>query len=196
MNLPNKITASRFFLSLVYFVLLYLADSREHQAASSETLLIAASVIFLIAVLTDMLDGYVARKYHSETHLGRIADPLVDKVIICGSMVFFLGFARLSDIYYTWMVVVIMVREFIIHGVRTMAERQGIPFGATFWGKQKMFLQSVTVGGTLFYLTFPQTAPWSEAVVRALLWVTVASTLVSGLVYAIQARAVFHEKSS
>ncbi|HEU4339489.1 MAG TPA: CDP-alcohol phosphatidyltransferase family protein, partial [Planctomycetota bacterium] len=88
MTLANKITIGRFAVTIVYFVLLGIVGT---GVADDRTLLYTAFFLFLAAVVGDGLDGYYARKYHQETNFGRIADPFVDKIMICGSFVFFLG---------------------------------------------------------------------------------------------------------
>lgn len=187
MNLANKITVSRFALTIIYFAILSMAKTYNTSA-----FIVTAFALFFIAILTDILDGYVARKYKIETAFGRIADPFVDKVLLCGSFIIFLTFDKLTDIYYAWMVILILAREFLIHAIRVAAEAKGIAFGATFWGKQKTVLQSITVLATLFYMAYLTQFPnWGKITLRVLVWLTVISTIFSGITYIFSVKIVF-----
>ena len=118
MTLANKITLGRFAITIVYFVLLGICG-RE----ADWRLLYAAFFLFLLAVVGDGLDGYYARKYHQETTFGRIADPFVDKIMICGSFVFFLSIRPLAEILTGWMVMIIIAREFLVSAIRSVRSR-------------------------------------------------------------------------
>ena len=150
-NLPNQITLGRLIMAVVFFALL----SRYDQRVPSTTLLDVCFGIFVVAVLTDMLDGYLARRQNQVTSLGRILDPLVDKVLLCGAFACFS-----SDLFVDaagenvtgvrpWMVVLIFGREFLVTGLRGFSESQGESYAATFSGKLKMISQSVTAGVVL-----------------------------------------------
>ncbi|HKS17357.1 MAG TPA: CDP-diacylglycerol--glycerol-3-phosphate 3-phosphatidyltransferase, partial [Planctomycetota bacterium] len=148
MTLANKITLGRFAVTIVYFVLLGLVGT---GVADDQKILYTAFFLFLAAVVGDGLDGYYARKYHQETNFGRIADPFADKIMICGSFVFFLAIPALKELVTAWMVVVILAREFLVTAIRSAAEAQGIPFHASGWGKTKMIVQSFVVATAVFY---------------------------------------------
>ncbi|MBT6049481.1 MAG: CDP-diacylglycerol--glycerol-3-phosphate 3-phosphatidyltransferase, partial [Candidatus Scalindua sp.] len=130
-NIPNRITLSRLFLAIVFFVLL----TYRHFNISF--------VIFLVAAATDWLDGYLARKWELSTDLGRLVDPFVDKVIICGTFIIFVNVA--DDIIAPWMVITIVAREFLVSSIRGFSESKGIKFASNIWGKTKMFIQSWTI---------------------------------------------------
>src|SRR5271167_356699 len=115
-NLPNQLTASRFVLGLVLFVLIHLG------------LWIWCIVVFAVAAVTDWLDGYLARKQGLVSTLGRNLDPLVDKVLICGAYIFLLPVARAG--LAPWMVTVVVGRELVITGLRGFMENRGASFGA------------------------------------------------------------------
>jgi len=189
MTVANKITFGRFVLTIVYFVLLGLCG---RQADS--TLLYIAFFLFLASVVGDGLDGYYARKYKQETNFGRIADLFADKILICGSFVFFLAIPPLAAVLPAWMVVVIIGREFLVTGIRSVAEAQGIPFGASGWGKTKMVVQSFVAATAVFYAAHMSHIEWATWTLRGLMWLTMAVTAFSGVLYVIEARRLFKAK--
>src|ERR1700722_3530854 len=125
-NLPNQLTASRLVLALVLFLLIDLG------------LWISCIVVFALAATTDWLDGYLARKQGLVSTLGRNLDPLVDKVLVCGSYIFLIPVEGAG--IYAWMVTVMVARELIITGLRSFMENRGATFGADWLGKAKMGL--------------------------------------------------------
>lgn len=132
LNLPNLITLLRFVLAIILFVLM----DRDGWWRTS-------AALFIVAALTDVLDGYLARKYGQVTTLGRIMDPFVDKLIICGAFLFLLGKpdAGISP----WVAFIVLAREMFITSLRAFLEQHGLDFSAKFWGKLKMGLQCVAV---------------------------------------------------
>lgn len=191
MTLANKVTSVRFLLSIVYFVLLgWIASGR---GAESRSLLLDVSfVLFLFAAFGDLLDGYLARKYGEVTNFGRIADPFVDKILACGSFIFFLTIPPLDGMFSAWFVVVVLAREFLVQGIRSAAEAAGIAFGANAWGKLKTLVQNITVGTALCTASHFADVRWTECLTVGLLWLTLVLTLVSGAVYIAAARKLFH----
>lgn len=187
MNIPNKVTVSRFILSIIYFTLLYLGvDANETPERIHTPLLYASLTVFIIAALTDVVDGYLARRYNIVTKFGRIADPFVDKVLICGSFIFFTGWFSLKPFIGSWMVLVIIVREFLVHGLRTIAESRGVSFGSTIWGKQKTLIQCITVIWIIFYVVYLRNTEanwWGEILLQSLIWLTLFTTIFSALTY-------------
>src|SRR5947209_14804194 len=132
-NLPNQLTAARLGLAVVLFVLITGQAWRW------------CLVVFAVAALTDYLDGYFARKQGLFSTLGRVFDPLVDKVLICGAYIFLLpepGAGLLP-----WVVTVVVGRELVITGLRSFLENKGITFGADWLGKLKMGLQCAALFG-------------------------------------------------
>src|ERR1043166_473686 len=178
MTLANKVTSLRFLLSIVYYVLLSLV---VHGNSAERRLFLSLSfALFLVIAFGDLLDGYLARKYKQVTHFGRIADPLVDKILVCGSFIFFLAIEPLPKIFTAWFAVVVLGREFLVSGMRGAAEAAGIPFGATFWGKQKTLIQNITVGTGLGYAAYFPDRDWTHLLTTGLMWLTLVSTVVSG----------------
>ncbi|MEW6027730.1 MAG: CDP-diacylglycerol--glycerol-3-phosphate 3-phosphatidyltransferase, partial [Planctomycetota bacterium] len=193
---PNKVTTARFILSIIYFVLLYLAGLDEKPEKFDKPIFYAGMVVFIIAALTDTLDGYLARRYNIVTKFGRIADPFVDKVLICGSFIFFVSWPDLKPFVSSWMVLVIVFREFLVHGLRTIAESKGVSFGSSIWGKQKTFTQCITVIWTLFYLVYMRYTAgewWSAVLLKSLVWLTLFSTVFSALTYFYKIRKMLRE---
>lgn len=191
MNLPNKITVSRFFLSIIYFVLLYFAVFGE---AVEVGIIDISLAVFIVAALTDALDGYLARKYKMITYFGRIADPFVDKILICGSFIFFLSWNVLFPFLSSWMVVVIITREFLVHGIRGMAESRGIAFPSTAWGKQKTLIQCLTIIWIIFYVGHLRDQAIPMTVLKSFIWLTIISTVISGLTYFYKARQLLRNE--
>lgn len=184
MNLPNRLTVGRLFISIIYFVILSFAYK---DGVFQSKLLDISSGLFIIALLTDALDGYLARRYKMVTNFGRIADPFIDKVLICGSFIFFVSWGPMHDFMPTWMVVVILAREFLVSGLRAFAESKGIAFGSSFWGQNKMTTQGITIIWILVYFSHLKALQlgWTSIVFILLVWLTFVITVFSGLSYLI-----------
>ena len=150
--------------------------------------------IFIVAVISDFFDGYLARRNKEVTDFGRIADPFVDKIIICGGFIIFVLFAQ--DILAPWMVVLIVSREFMINSLRGFAESKGVVFPSDVWGKLKMFLQSATVCGLLLLFAFLQDVAAFKIAVIVFIWITIVITVISGVLYLIKAKKVLIESLS
>ncbi|MDN3514255.1 MAG: CDP-diacylglycerol--glycerol-3-phosphate 3-phosphatidyltransferase [Candidatus Brocadia sp.] len=172
-NLPNRLTLMRLLLAIVFFIFL----SYRYY-----TIALAA---FLLAWLTDWLDGYLARKKGLLTDFGRIADPFVDKIIVCGGFILLIQHGH--DIIPPWMVVVIVAREFLVNSLRSYSESRGIEFGATIWGKAKMFIQSLTISIILLFFAYFKHFIAIKQGIIFMLWLTVIITLVSGIKYMVKA---------
>lgn len=180
-NVPNQVTALRLALSIAVFVLIPLK------------LYLPALIVFLIAASTDWVDGYWARKYNQVTQLGRIFDPFVDKIIICGTFIY-LAAAPESGVL-PWMAVIVVGREILVTALRSFIEQQGGDFSANMSGKVKMVLQCAAVAASLLALMYVSKAPdrhladsqplyWTTTL---LVWASVISTVQSGVVYIIAA---------
>ena len=172
-NLPNRLTLSRLLLAIVFFIFL------------SYRCYTIALIAFSLAWSTDWLDGYLARKKGLLTDFGRIADPFVDKIIVCGGFILLIRHAH--DIIPSWMVVVIVAREFLVNSLRSYSESKGIEFGATIWGKAKMFVQSFTISLILLFFAHLQHIIAIKQGIIVMLWITVIITLVSGITYMVKA---------
>jgi len=177
-NVPNQLTALRLALSLVLFVLI----AFEYYLASA--------VVFAVAAGTDWLDGYWARKYGQVTNLGRILDPFVDKIIVCGTFIF-LAAAPGSGVQ-AWMVVVIVGRELLVTALRSFLEGEGADFSAKMSGKLKMALQCLAALLSLIALAQPvgQASEQLELAVAVAVWAAVALTIYSGAAYVLRAIAL------
>jgi len=174
-NIPNVVTAARFLLSIVVFVLIPL------------NYYLAALIIFSVAVMTDWVDGYWARRLGQVTKLGRILDPLVDKIIICGTFIV-LAIEPDSGIA-VWVAAVVLCRELLVTALRSFIEQRGGDFSANMAGKLKMVLQCAAIIASLIVLTYgrdesPTGMIWA---LRIFVWVAIISTVQSGLGYALAA---------
>ncbi len=135
MNLPNKLTVMRVIL-IPFFVVSLLAFNGQVQILRN-----LACGIFIVASLTDMLDGKIARKYNLVTNFGKFMDPLADKLLVCSALICLIQLGQMP----AWMVIVIVSREFIISGFRLVAAEQGIVIAASYWGKFKTTFQMIAV---------------------------------------------------
>lgn len=190
-NVPNYVTASRLVLAIVVFALIGWAQSRALASGSDEPvrwIYGVATVVFIVAAATDWVDGYWARKYGQVTQVGRIFDPFVDKVIVCGTFIFLV--ASPGSEVTGWMTVLIVSRELLVTALRGQVEEKGMDFSAKWAGKIKMVLQCVAAGTSLGVLSlFPaQGAPAELRVALVvLLWASVAITVYSGVGYVVAA---------
>jgi phosphatidylglycerophosphate synthase len=211
-KLPNRITMARLVLSIIFFILLALSDA---WPAPDSGLLLASFVLYIVAGLTDILDGYLARKWEVTSAFGRIADPFVDKVIVCGGFALLAGrnfaYTDLSALdgpiasipYWLhggmasgvqgWMVVVLIAREFIVSGIRGFSESRGVAFPASPAGKIKMFVQSFALCTALYQMAFLPNVMWALVMKISLVWATVIITVLSGLAYVGKARKLLVE---
>lgn len=180
-NVPNQLTLARLVLSGVVFGLM-----EAHWY-------LAAMITFIIAASTDWIDGYYARKYGQVTKLGRIFDPFVDKIIICGSFIFLA--AEQGSSISAWMAVLVVAREILVTALRGFIEQTGSDFSANLSGKIKMALQCVAVVASMLALLFisNQRPPWIEWTAVATAWLAVLSTIQSGAVYVLAAAKHFRE---
>ncbi len=133
MNLPNKLTMFRVIL-IPFFVLFMLVDITNVDKW-------IALAIFIIASLTDLLDGRIARKYNLVTNFGKFMDPLADKLLVCSALICLVEMAKIPS----WMVIIIIAREFIISGFRLIAADNGVVIAANYWGKFKTTFQMVMI---------------------------------------------------
>lgn len=134
MNLPNKLTMFRVIL-IPFFVFFLLAP---YFPAYGKYIALA---VFIVASLTDLLDGKIARKYNLVTNFGKFMDPLADKLLVCAALICLVATGKLS----AWIVIVIISREFIISGFRLIASDNGIVIAASYWGKFKTTFQMLMI---------------------------------------------------
>jgi len=190
LNVPNVLTMARFVLSIVVFVLIPLGH------------FVAAMIVFVIAASTDWIDGWWARKYNQVTKLGRIFDPFVDKIIICGTFIY-LAAERGSGIT-PWMAVVVMGREMLVTAIRGFIEQQGGDFSAQMAGKLKMVFQCAAAVASLLALNHMQTTAdatatlpmWLSWSLQISVWGAVILTVYSGLEYVVAAARILSRQES
>ena len=169
MNLPNKLTVVR--MALVPFFVASLLLS-----GSNETLKWVALVLFVVASLTDFLDGYIARKYNLITNFGKFMDPLADKILTISGMICLIELGRIPS----WIVVIIVAREFIISGFRLIATEHGIVIAANYWGKWKTTFQMIMI------ILMIMNLPALQMVTTIVMWVALVLTIVSLVTYITQ----------
>ena len=163
MNLPNKLTVMRVIL-IPFFVAALLYDN-----GSSQTMRIVANVIFIVASLTDLFDGKIARKYNLVTNFGKFMDPLADKLLVCSALICLIQLGQLPS----WVVIIIISREFIISGFRLVAADNGIVIAASYWGKFKTTFQMIAVILMIFNI------PALATVTMIMLVIAVVLTVIS-----------------
>ncbi len=175
-NVPNLFTAARLVLAIVVFVLV-----PWHCYWTS-------FVVFIIAASTDWIDGYWARRFNQVTQVGRVFDPFVDKIIVCGMFIFLAAEQPKSGID-AWMAVVVVGREMLVTALRSAIEQGGGDFSAKLSGKLKMVFQCIAIGASLVALTYGNEAlpAWLAGTVLIAVWLAVLSTIWSGVQYVIVA---------
>ena len=179
MNLPNKLTVLRVLL-IPFFVVALLWEHGENQ-----TMRYVAATIFIVASLTDLLDGKIARKYNLVTNFGKFMDPLADKLLVCSALICLIELRQLP----AWMVIVIISREFIISGFRLVASDNGVVIAASYWGKFKTTFQMIAV--ILLIIRNPALSRVTDTFV----WVAVALTVISLVDYLAKNHKVLTEGS-
>lgn len=184
MHLPNKITLGRIVLAAVLFVLLDTV-CREQPGG---LVWYVAFALFVVTVLTDGLDGYLARSRDQISAFGRIADPFADKIVICGVLVLATTLEQTREMVPPWIVLVVLAREFLVSGLRGYLEGQGTRFGARWEGKTKLFIQAIFCGAVLFYPG--DRMAWVAFLGEICLWATLVITVYSGLSYLRAARDI------
>jgi CDP-diacylglycerol--glycerol-3-phosphate 3-phosphatidyltransferase/cardiolipin synthase len=173
MNLPNKLTVAR-FIAVPFFIVAFMTGYYY-----------VAAIIFIAASFTDYLDGAIARKYNLVTNFGKIMDPLADKILVISALVCLVDSGQVAS----WMLIVILAREFTVTGLRTVAAAQGVVIAAGMSGKIKTALQMIAVP-----LLILQNWPFSMInipMADILLWASVIMTIVSGTEYVYKNRKIF-----
>ncbi|MBE5999034.1 MAG: CDP-diacylglycerol--glycerol-3-phosphate 3-phosphatidyltransferase [Eubacteriales bacterium] len=173
MNLPNKLTVFR--VALVPFFVAFLLLSREMVSLKW-----VALVLFVTASLTDLLDGHIARKYGLVTTFGKFMDPLADKVLTISGMICLIELGRIPS----WIVVIIVAREFVISGFRLIATEHGIVIAANYWGKWKTTFQMIMI-----ILMIMNLAPLG-LLTDIVMWVALILTVISLATYILENREV------
>ena len=166
-TLPNKLTMLRMIL-VPFFVAALLIQNGEIFA-----LRMTALVLFLIASLTDLLDGKIARKYNLVTNFGKFMDPLADKLLVCSALICLVQLGQLP----AWIVIIIISREFIISGFRLVAADQGIVIAASMWGKSKTVSQMISIVLLIINIKTPPLGVLTAISVPVMTILTVVSLL-------------------
>jgi CDP-diacylglycerol--glycerol-3-phosphate 3-phosphatidyltransferase/cardiolipin synthase len=172
MNLPNKLTIAR-IIAVPFFIAAYYLEWH-----------LVAFIIFVAASFTDMLDGKIARKYNLVTNFGKIMDPLADKVLVYSAFCL-----MVPDPVPGWMLIIILAREFLVAGVRTVAASEGIVIAAAMSGKIKTVLQMIAVCMLLIAPVID--AAWFLTLSKVVLWAALVMTVVSGVQYVVDNKQVF-----
>ena len=179
MNLPNKLTCFRVVL-IPFFVFFLLAPWFEGYGNY------IAVGIFIVASITDFLDGYLARKYNLVTNFGKFMDPLADKLLVCSALICLVELELLPS----WIVVIIIAREFIISGFRLIASDNGVVIAASYWGKFKTVFQIfmvivliVNIQNFVFYV-----------IGQALIYISLALTIISLIDYIVKHKNVLKDQ--
>jgi CDP-diacylglycerol--glycerol-3-phosphate 3-phosphatidyltransferase len=215
-HVPNALTASRLLLAGVFFVMLaYYQNQGDLPRPGDALWLNLALIVYVLALVTDFFDGYLARRWKVEGAFGRVVDPFVDKVLVLGSFIFFAGknftepwnqpdqIASPRNVttitgVVPWMVVVILARELLVTSLRGTMESSGEAFGAQLSGKLKMGFQSGTILVILLFVNYRRSlrgdALRCATIFRdACIWMTLAITVISGLMYVQKAVALFRK---
>jgi len=191
LNSANLLTLSRLPIAIVFFWLITLETEPAYAWAFR---------LLIVAGITDLLDGYVARKLSGSTALGRVLDPLVDKVLVCCGFIFLVGrdvtiwtepHMRHWAQVRAWMVALIIGREFMVTTMRSYSEASGRAFAATWMGKLKMFIQCVALGAVTWVqgdILGTKRSFWPNVFVVFCIWATVVVTAISGLIYLVMAK--------
>ncbi len=179
MNLPNKLTMFRVIL-IPFFVFFMLAPNMTDYNNY------IAVAIFIVASLTDMLDGKIARKYNLVTNFGKFMDPLADKLLVCSAMICLIQTGQLA----AWIVVIIIAREFIISGFRLIASDNGVVIAASYWGKFKTTFQMLMV----IVLILNIDLPFFQILGVILTYVALILTVVSLIDYIVKNKDVLKDQ--
>ena len=177
MNLPNKLTILRVIM-IPFFVAALLYDGGANQ-----NMRYVAAALFIIASLTDMLDGKIARKYNLVTNFGKFMDPLADKLLVCSALICMIERRELP----AWMVIIIISREFIISGFRLVASDNGVVIAASYWGKFKTTFQMIGVVLLIFNI------PALSTLTTIIVWIALALTVISLVDYIVKNAGVLTE---
>ena len=182
MNLPNKLAILRIILVIPFVIFLSLALEFSEIIGISIMLRIFATIIFVGAAITDYYDGKIARKYNMITNLGKLLDPLADKILVISALVTLAKFNQIS----LWFVIIIIFRELLITGLRSIVAAEGVVIAADKLGKWKTATQMVAL--TLIILI-----PFSFIVNNILLIIPLILTVVSGVEYVVKCKNILNK---
>jgi len=210
-TLPNALTVFRVILAGAFFVLLSLwqgigvNEGRRHPGSGVEPTLLASAILFLVAALTDAVDGYLSRKWNTTSAFGRVMDPFADKVLIIGAFVYLAGpafrsplagggFLQVSGVA-SWMVIVVLARELLVTSIRGVVEGRGGNFQANAAGKVKMIVQATAITTALATVAIldTSTGTFGRWLVDGVVWVSIAVTAISGIPYIVRGAAALRD---
>ena len=178
MNLPNKLTVFRVIL-IPFFIAVLMTNCAGEMSNW------IALAIFIIASLTDMLDGKIARKYNLVTNFGKFMDPLADKMLVCSALICLTAMGKIP----AWMVIVLVARDFVISGFRLVAVEQGKVIAANYWGKFKTAAQMVMICLVVADIQIGAV----QMITEAFKWIAVILTIISLGVYLVQNKDVMKD---
>ena len=181
-NIPNLITGGRFLLAII------LAFSLAREQTMTQGFL--SWLIFLIAACSDWIDGYYARRYHAVTVLGKLLDPLADKILVTTVLIMLIPLGRLP----AWVALIILAREIMITGLRGMASAEGVVLAASGLGKIKSIIQYIGLG-TLLFPEGLLPIPYLHRIGLAIVYIALVLTVWSGVDYFYRLRSVYLKKS-
>ena len=188
-HIPNALTVGRLALTLIFLgMILYAPTMGQDKPAAFLT---GAFVLFVVAGLTDIVDGHIARKFNVTSRFGRTVDPLADKILVCGTFFCFAIVAQPRLAAFDWSegtlhmirwgtAIVLFAREVVVQTLRHIAESHGVNFGAVVYGKIKMFLQSFGIGTVIIGWAFVS-RPWGDWFTLATYVLMVLMTVISGI---------------
>mgnify|MGYP001374536382 CR=1 FL=1 len=179
MNLANKITIFRIILIPVFLACM-LIDFQYNQYIGA--------IIFIIAASTDALDGYIARKRKEITNFGKFVDPLADKLLTMAALVVLVEKGKIPALF----VIIILTREFMITGLRTLAASDGVVIAASWWGKLKTVTQMIAI--VLILLDNFPFSKFNFPLDKIMLYIAVGITVISGIDYMIKGKHLFYER--
>ena len=189
--IPNILTLGRLVLTIVFLVMILLAPRYYNKGeVPFPGFLDVAFILFVIAGLTDIVDGYAARRLNVTSKFGRMVDPLVDKILVCGAFICFaiIGRPKLFNLspdvlaVIQWLVAFVLIaREAYVTILRHIAEARGVNFAATVSGKVKMFLQTFAIGTVVIKMAHVQTADWGYWFTTVVFTLMLAVTVISGI---------------
>lgn len=194
MNLPNKLTVSRFALTIAFLGVMF-SRVRFHETI--------ALVLFIAGGITDLLDGQIARRRKLITNFGILMDPLADKIMVCSAFIAFVGLGWIE----AWMVVIVVARELAITGLRLLAVSKNVVLAAEGYGKHKTISQIVAIISLLVLHSYKEWGPlgltvfgfelfgkpWVDWFTQVSVWVAVVLTFTSGWMYLWKNRAIYLE---
>ena len=182
MNLPNKLAILRMVLVIPFVIFLSLALEYTDKTGITMTMRVFAAIIFVGAAITDYYDGKIARKYNLITNLGKLLDPLADKILVISALVTLAKFSQIS----LWFVIIIIFRELLITGLRSIVAAEGVVIAAESLGKWKTATQMLA-------LTVIILIPFSFTINNILLLIPLILTVVSGAEYVLKCKNVLNK---